>query len=113
MYCTNSKQLTLEIIRGKRYQNQIFVKIRFYALLFDAFSAVGAVPFHSMKAADVGDLCLTPYDLKQSVAEIRTQFTTLIKDGCKTLTLGGDHTITYPILRALKVSTTQKVSSEI
>ena len=54
--------------------------------------------------ADVGDVYFTPYDLPQAAEDIRKVFAKLLSTGCKTLTLGGDHTITYPILQAYKVN---------
>jgi agmatinase len=51
---------------------------------------------------DVGDVYLTMYDVPRAAKDIERQYKEIVSTGCKTLTLGGDHTITYPILRAIK-----------
>lgn len=63
--------------------------------------ATRAAPFDSLQVADIGDVATNPYDLKQSVAIIEAAFAEIIRDGCRPLTLGGDHTLTLPILRAM------------
>ena len=54
--------------------------------------------------ADCGDVFVTPYDLKKTAEDIHAQFSKLLSTGCKTLAIGGDHTVTYPILKAYKVN---------
>ena len=63
----------------------------------------GASPYESLQVADVGDVYLTMYNLPQACQDIRNAFTKLIQNGCKTLAIGGDHTVTYPILQAYGV----------
>ena len=70
--------------------------------VFSTFN-VGASPFDSLNVADVGDVYLTMYDVPRASEDIRKQFSKLLSTGCKTLALGGDHTVTYPILQAYKV----------
>lgn len=62
----------------------------------------GASPYDSLNVADVGDVAMRMYDLPLAVQDIKNTFTKLINNGCKTLAMGGDHTITYPILQAYK-----------
>lgn len=57
-----------------------------------------------MQVADVGDVKLNFYNLPKACRDIREQFSKLMKTGCKTIALGGDHTMTYPILQAVKVN---------
>ncbi|MEH0164767.1 agmatinase [Paucibacter sp. JuS9] len=64
--------------------------------------ATRAAPFDSLQVADVGDVRLNPYDLKDSVRLIEAAYTDIVANGCRPITLGGDHTIAWPILRALK-----------
>ena len=64
----------------------------------------GATPYTSLNVADVGDVKVTPYDLVKTCAQIESEFKALVSTGCKTLALGGDHTIPYPILKAVKVA---------
>jgi agmatinase len=62
----------------------------------------GAQPYNSLQVADVGDVRLRMYDLPKACIDIKDAFAELISNGCKTLAIGGDHTITYPILQAYK-----------
>ncbi|MBT6119688.1 MAG: agmatinase [Rhodospirillaceae bacterium] len=61
-----------------------------------------AAPFDSLQVADIGDVPVNPFNLLDAVRIIEEHFDTIVADGCKPLTLGGDHTITLPILRAMK-----------
>lgn len=63
--------------------------------------ATGAAPFDSIQVADIGDVPINTFDLKKSVDIITAHYETVIADGCIPLTLGGDHTLTWPILRAV------------
>ncbi|MEZ5775309.1 MAG: agmatinase [Hyphomicrobiaceae bacterium] len=60
-----------------------------------------AAPFDVLKVADVGDVAINPYDLKDSVRIIEAHYDKLLATGVRPLTLGGDHTLTLPILRAM------------
>jgi len=53
--------------------------------------------------ADAGDVYLTMYNVPEAASDIQRQYTKLLSTGCKLLTVGGDHTITYPILMAHRV----------
>lgn len=63
--------------------------------------ATRAAPFDSLQVADLGDVATNPYDLKDSMLMIEEAYDLIIADGCKPITLGGDHTIAWPILRAM------------
>lgn len=63
--------------------------------------ATGAAPFDSLQVADLGDVPINTYSLEKSVALITEFYRPVLAAGCKPLTLGGDHTIALPILRAL------------
>ncbi|XP_072033731.1 agmatinase, mitochondrial-like [Amphiura filiformis] len=75
--------------------------IRVESALVRACNSLGAAPFESMQVADIGDVRVNLYDLKNCCAMISEQYSDIIANGCKPLTLGGDHTITYPILQAI------------
>jgi guanidinobutyrase len=64
--------------------------------------ATRAAPFDALRVADLGDVAINPYNLLDSVARIEQAFTRIAEAGCRPITLGGDHTITLPILRALR-----------
>jgi len=66
--------------------------------------AAGASPFDSFQVADVGDVNLNLYNLPKACEDIRKHFLKIVQTGCIPLGLGGDHTMTYPILQAIKVS---------
>ncbi|MBB3214798.1 guanidinobutyrase [Herbaspirillum sp. Sphag1AN] len=63
--------------------------------------ATGAAPFDSLSVADIGDVAINTYNLLDSVRVIEESYTSLMAHPVIPLTLGGDHTITLPILRAL------------
>lgn len=64
--------------------------------------ATGAAPFARMQVADIGDIAINPYNLPASLAIIAESYAEIINNGCIPLTLGGDHSITYPILQAMQ-----------
>jgi guanidinobutyrase len=72
------------------------------ALLRPYNMATGAAPFDTLQVADLGDVPINPYSLEKSVTLIGDFYARVVATGCRPLTLGGDHTITLPILRALK-----------
>lgn len=63
--------------------------------------ATRAAPFDSLQVADIGDVPVNPFNLRQSVEIIRDFHGDVLRHGCIPLTLGGDHTLTLPILRAM------------
>jgi len=62
----------------------------------------GAAPFERMQVADIGDVPINTFDLKKSVAIIADHYRDVLSHGTMPLTLGGDHTLTWPILQAMK-----------
>ena len=64
--------------------------------------ATGAAPFEHLQAADIGDVPINTFDLKKSVEIIADFYRGILGHGAVPLTLGGDHTLTWPILRAMK-----------
>ena len=72
------------------------------ALLRPYNMATRAAPFDVLQVADIGDVPTNPYDLKKSVALIERAYDAILAEGCRPLTLGGDHTLTLPILRAMR-----------
>lgn len=63
--------------------------------------ATRAAPFDSLQVADIGDVAINTFSLPDSLARIEAAYATIAAAGCRPLTLGGDHTIVLPILRAL------------
>jgi guanidinobutyrase len=61
-----------------------------------------AAPFDSLQVADIGDVPINTFDLKKSVDIITAHYREILSHGTIPLTLGGDHTLSWPILRAIK-----------
>ena len=60
------------------------------------------VPKSRTRAADIGDVPFrSRYSLEQSLEDIERYYAALKAQGVRTLSVGGDHSITYPILKAL------------
>ncbi|QTF06786.1 agmatinase [Brenneria izadpanahii] len=80
---------------GPRHIRSESVMIRPYNM------ATGAAPFDALRVGDLGDVPINTYSLLKSVDIIEDYYTSLNDWPLIPLTLGGDHTITLPILRAL------------
>jgi len=63
--------------------------------------ATGAAPFEHLQVADIGDVPVNLFDLKKSVSIISDHYREVLSHGAIPLTLGGDHTLSWPILRAI------------
>ncbi len=63
--------------------------------------ATRAAPFDSLQVADIGDVPINTFNLADSVRRIEAFYDAIAATRCKPLTMGGDHTIVLPILRAL------------
>lgn len=63
--------------------------------------ATGAAPFDSLQVADLGDVPINTYSIEKSMPIITGFYARVLAAGCRPLTLGGDHTIALPILRAI------------
>ncbi|MDG0980961.1 MAG: agmatinase [Halieaceae bacterium] len=84
---------------GARYGPR---QVRTESVLVRPYSmATGAAPFDSFQIADVGDVPVNPYNLLKAVDAIELFVGDVISTGTKPVTVGGDHTCTLPILRAL------------
>ncbi len=64
--------------------------------------ATRAAPFDSLRIADAGDVAINTFNLLKSIAIIEAHYDALLASGAIPLTMGGDHTIVLPILRALR-----------
>ena len=63
--------------------------------------ATGAAPFEHLQVADIGDVPINTFDLKKTVDIISDHYDNILSHGAIPLTLGGDHTLTWPILRSV------------
>jgi len=63
--------------------------------------ATRAAPFDSFQIADLGDVALNPYNLSACIDIIEQHYSTVLENAVTPVSIGGDHTITLPILRAI------------
>ena len=61
--------------------------------------AQDAKPFALAQVVDAGDIAVNPFNIDEAVTQINEAMTELLNTGARVLTLGGDHTIAYPILQ--------------
>ena len=64
--------------------------------------ATRAAPFDSLRVADIGDVPINTFHLEKSIEIIERHYREILDRNCLPLTLGGDHTIVLPILRAMR-----------
>ncbi|MCC3270680.1 agmatinase [Arthrobacter gengyunqii] len=57
-------------------------------------------PFENLQVADAGDMAVNPFNINEAIEAIQASALDLTEAGSKLLTLGGDHTIALPLLRA-------------
>ena len=60
-----------------------------------------AAPFDSLQIADIGDLAINTFSLADSLKIIRESYDAILAQGVTPVAMGGDHSITLPILRAI------------
>jgi agmatinase len=58
-------------------------------------------PFKVQQVADLGDVNANPFNIEDALASIERRATELADSGTKVVTIGGDHTIALPLLRAV------------
>lgn len=63
--------------------------------------ATRAAPFDRLRIDDVGDVATNPYNLLDAVARIEHYYRDLMSYEVIPVSMGGDHTIVLPILRAI------------
>jgi guanidinobutyrase len=63
--------------------------------------ATRAAPYDSLSVADIGDVAINTFNLQKSIPIIEAAYDEILSHDAVPLTLGGDHTIVLPILRAM------------
>lgn len=63
--------------------------------------ATGNSPFASQQIVDAGDFAANPFNIEEAITSIEKDHRDLSEKVEKILTIGGDHTVTLPILRSL------------
>ncbi len=61
----------------------------------------GAAPFDHLQIADIGDLAINTFSLADSLKIIKESYDGILAQGVVPVAMGGDHSITLPILRAM------------
>ena len=61
----------------------------------------GAAPFDSLNVADLGDLAINTFSLSDSLRIIAESYAAILKFDVIPVAIGGDHSITLPILRGI------------
>jgi agmatinase len=57
-------------------------------------------PFEIAQVADAGDIAVNPFNIHEAIETIEAAAVALTADGTRLVTIGGDHTIALPLLRA-------------
>ena len=70
-------------------------------LLRNYHPALDVSPFGVQQVADAGDIALNPFDLIEAMDTLADAAAGFAADGVRLLTIGGDHTVALPLLRAV------------
>ncbi|HEX4161955.1 MAG TPA: agmatinase, partial [Acidimicrobiales bacterium] len=62
--------------------------------------AVGALPFELAQVVDASDVACTPFGPEEAIAQIEAAAEALLSGGGRLVSIGGDHTVALPLLRA-------------
>ena len=60
-----------------------------------------ASPFDTLQVADIGDVAINTFDLKKTVNIVAEAYDEILQHDVIPLTMGGDHTLVLPVLRAI------------
>jgi guanidinopropionase len=72
------------------------------SLLRKINGATGVQPFATQRVRDLGDCWVEqPFSLETAHAEIEAFYRTVVQAGVRPLSVGGDHSVTLPILKAV------------
>lgn len=63
--------------------------------------AVDVEPFASQQVVDAGDISVNPFDIETAITQIEAGARDLLERAGRIVTIGGDHTIALPLLRAI------------
>ena len=63
--------------------------------------ATGAAPFDRLQVADIGDLAINTFNLADTIRIISESYDQILAHDLIPLAMGGDHTLTLPVLRAI------------
>jgi agmatinase len=63
--------------------------------------AADVEPFASQQVVDAGDIAVNPFNLEEAIGQIEVGARQLLERAGRLVTIGGDHTIALPLLRAV------------
>ncbi|WP_433789005.1 agmatinase [Actinoplanes sp. CA-252034] len=63
--------------------------------------AADVSPFAGQQVADAGDLAINPFSLDEAITQIEAGARAMLERAGRLVTIGGDHTIALPLLRAV------------
>jgi agmatinase len=58
-------------------------------------------PFAAQQVADAGDVACSPFDIAEAISQIEAAADETLDSSSRLLSIGGDHTIALPLLRAM------------
>lgn len=70
------------------------------ALLWGYNNALDVSPFKQLRVVDYGDVDVVPVDIQATHQAVEREAWAILSAGPKVITLGGDHSISLPLLRA-------------
>ena len=70
-------------------------------LRYNYHPAYDTEPFKTIQVADAGDVACNPFSIEEAIATIEQDATALFEKAPTIVSLGGDHTIAVPLLRAV------------
>ncbi len=77
-------------------------EIRVQSALIRPYNPVLNVdPFRKHKIADYGDVSVNPLSMEDTINRITNEIANILRQGCLPISVGGDHSISYPILKAI------------
>lgn len=59
-------------------------------------------PFAEQQVVDAGDVGVTPFDIAKALTQIEAAADEILATGARLISIGGDHTIALPLLRAVR-----------
>lgn len=66
--------------------------------------------FNTIKVADLGDCSVVPMSIEKTYKKIEAHFSTIIQNKKRFIAVGGDHSITLPLLRAISKTKKEKIN---
>jgi len=78
------------------------LRIRETSDAIESFSLRANFDFDKCPIADIGDIAIVPGDVQQTLSRISDIIEGVVDDGKIPIVIGGEHTITYGVIRALR-----------